>query len=44
MNGYGRSFLALPPVVKNLILLNALLLLANWASKSVFGYDLTMVL
>jgi membrane associated rhomboid family serine protease len=44
MNGYGRSFLALPPVVKNLILLNALLLLANWASKSVFGYDLTLVL
>lgn len=44
MNGYGRSFLALPPVVKNIILLNVLLLLANWASKSVFGYDLTSVL
>lgn len=44
MNGYGRSFLALPPVVKNIILLNVLLLLANWASKSVFGYDLTTVL
>lgn len=44
MNGYGRSFLALPPVVKNIILLNILLLLANWASKSVFGYDLTTIL
>ncbi len=44
MNGYGRNFLALPPVVKNIILLNILLLLANWASKSVFGYDLTTIL
>ncbi len=44
MNGYGRGFSALPPVVKNLILLNVLMLLANWASKSVFGTDLTMIL
>jgi membrane associated rhomboid family serine protease len=44
MNGYGRGFLALPPVVKNLILLNVLMLLANWAAKSVFGTDLTMIL
>lgn len=44
MNGYGRSFLELPPVVKNLILLNVLMLLANWAAKSVFGTDLTMLL
>jgi membrane associated rhomboid family serine protease len=44
MNGYGRSFLELPPVVKNLILLNVLMLLANWAAKSVFGTDLTMIL
>jgi len=44
MNGYGRGLLALPPVVKNLILLNVLMLLANWASKSVFGTDLTMIL
>ncbi len=44
MNGFGRSFFALPPVVKNLILLNVLMLLANWASKSVFGTDLTMIL
>lgn len=44
MNGYGNGFLGLPPVVKNLILINALLLLANWASKSIFGVDLTMIL
>lgn len=44
MNGYGRGFSALPPVVKNLILLNVLMLLANWASKSVFGTDLSMTL
>lgn len=44
MNGFGRSFFALPPVVKNLILLNVLMLLANWASKSVFSTDLTMIL
>jgi membrane associated rhomboid family serine protease len=44
MNGYGRGFSALPPVVKNLILLNVLMLLANWASKSVFGTDLSMIL
>jgi membrane associated rhomboid family serine protease len=44
MNGYGNSFMGLPPVVKNLILVNALLLLANWAVKSIFGMDLTMML
>jgi membrane associated rhomboid family serine protease len=44
MNGYGRGFSALPPVVKNLILLNVLMLLANWASKSVFGTDLNVIL
>ena len=44
MNGYGRGFLALPPVVKNLILINVLLLLATWTAKSVFGVDLTTIL
>ncbi|MEI6049452.1 MAG: rhomboid family intramembrane serine protease [Bacteroidota bacterium] len=44
MNGFGRGFFGLPPVVKNIILLNVLMLLADYAAKSVFGTDLTMVL
>lgn len=44
MNGYGRGFLALPPVVKNIILINILLLLATWTVKGVFGVDLTGIL
>jgi membrane associated rhomboid family serine protease len=44
MNGYGRGFMALPPVVKNLILINVLLLIATWTAKSVFSVDLTTIL
>lgn len=44
MNGFGRNFLGLPPVVKNIILLNVIMLLADWAAKSVFGTDLNAVL
>jgi membrane associated rhomboid family serine protease len=44
MNGYGRGFFGLPPVVKNIILINVLMLLVDYAAKSVFGMDLTMVL
>jgi membrane associated rhomboid family serine protease len=44
MNGYGRGFLALPPVVKNIILLNALMLIADWTAKGVFGIDLAALL
>ena len=44
MNGYGRGFFGLPPVVKNIILLNVLMLLVDYAAKSVFGMDLTRVL
>lgn len=44
MNGFGRGFFGMPPVVKNIILLNVLMLLITWAVKSVFGTDLTMVL
>ena len=44
MNGYGRGFFGLPPVVKNIILINVLMLLADYAAKSVFGMNLTMVL
>ncbi len=44
MNGYGRGLMALPPVVKNLILINALMLIAYWTAKSVFSVDLNAVL
>jgi membrane associated rhomboid family serine protease len=44
MNGFGRSFLALPPVVKNLILINVLMLIAAWTAQGVFGIDLTTML
>jgi membrane associated rhomboid family serine protease len=44
MNGFGGGFFNLPPVVKNIILINVLMLLVDYAAKSVFGVDLTMVL
>ncbi len=44
MNGNGRGFFALPPVVKNIIMLNILMLLAYYAVKSVFAIDLNGVL
>jgi len=44
MNGYGRGFFSLPPVVKNIILINVLMLLADYAARSVFGVDLTRIL
>jgi len=44
MNGFGRGFLALPPVVKNIILINVLMLIAAWTAKGVFGVDLTAIL
>lgn len=44
MNGYGRGFTALPPVVKNLILINVVMLIADFTAKSVFGTDLTTIL
>jgi membrane associated rhomboid family serine protease len=44
MNGFGGGYLNLPPVVKNIILINVLMLLVVFAVKSVFGVDLTMVL
>jgi membrane associated rhomboid family serine protease len=44
MNGYGRGFMALPPVVKNLILINVVMLVADFTAKSVFSVDLTTIL
>jgi len=44
MNGFGSGFLGLPPVVKNIILINVLMLLVDYVAKSIFGLDLTMLL
>lgn len=44
MNRFGGGYLGLPPVVKNIILINVLMLLVDYAAKSAFGMDLTMVL
>jgi len=44
MNGYGRSFFGLPVVVKNLIMINIIMLLAYWAAGSVFNVDLNSIL
>jgi membrane associated rhomboid family serine protease len=40
MNGYGRGFFGLPPLVKNIIMINVLMLLASYATSSVMGIDL----
>jgi len=44
MNGYGRGILDLPPVVKNIIMINVLMMLAYYAASSVFGIDLNGLL
>lgn len=44
MNGYGRGLFGLPPVVKNIIMLNVLMLLAYYAASSVFSVDLNSML
>lgn len=44
MNGYYRGFFGMPPVVKNIIYINVLMLLASYAAISVFGVDLNRIL
>ena len=44
MNGYGRGFFSLPTIVKNLIMINAIMLLAYWIVSSTLGYDLNGIL
>lgn len=44
MNGYSRGFFGMPPVVKNIIMLNVLMLLAYYAAQRVFGIDLNSIL
>ena len=44
MNGYGRGFFSLPTVVKNLIMINVIMLLANLVIGSTLGYNLNGLL
>jgi membrane associated rhomboid family serine protease len=44
MSRYGRGFFGLPPVVKNIIMINVLMLLAYYAVQSVWGIDLNGIL
>ncbi len=44
MNGYGRGILDLPPVVKNIIMINVIMILAYYAANSVFDIDLNSLL
>ena len=44
MYGRSRGFFGLPPVVKNIIIINILMLLADYTVRTVFGVELTMVL
>jgi membrane associated rhomboid family serine protease len=40
MNGYGRGFLGLPPVVKNIIIINVIMLIGYYIVKSLTGINL----
>lgn len=44
MNGYGRGLFGMPPVVKNLIFINIIMLLAYYAVGSVFDINLNKIL
>ncbi|HZL76317.1 MAG TPA: rhomboid family intramembrane serine protease [Bacteroidales bacterium] len=44
MNGYGRGFAGLTPVVKNIILINALMFLVYWIGTKFFNLDLNAIL
>jgi membrane associated rhomboid family serine protease len=44
MNGYGRGLFGMPPIVKNLIFINIIMLLAYYAVGSVFEIDLNKTL
>jgi membrane associated rhomboid family serine protease len=44
MNGFGRGLFGMPPIVKNLIFINILMLLAYYTVGSVFDLDLNRTL
>jgi membrane associated rhomboid family serine protease len=44
MNGFGKGFFGMPPVVKNIIMINILMLLAYYAGLKVFSINLNEIL
>jgi len=44
MNGYGRGFFNMTPVVKNIILINAVMFVAYWIGVRAFNIDLNSIL
>jgi membrane associated rhomboid family serine protease len=44
MNGYGRGFAGLPPVVRNLIIINAIIFIAYWVGYHVLDINLNRLL
>jgi membrane associated rhomboid family serine protease len=44
MNGYGRGLSGISPVVKNIIMLNILMLIIYFGGERVFGIDLNSIL
>lgn len=44
MNGFGKGLLGIPPIVKNLIFINIIMLLAYYAVGSVFDVNLNRIL
>ena len=44
MNGFGRGLGSMPPVLKNLLIINILMFLITWLAQGAFGVDLTRIL
>lgn len=44
MNGFSRGLMGMPPVVKNLIFINIIMLVADFVVRSVYGIELTSYL
>ena len=44
MNGFSRGLMGLPPVVKNLIFINVIMLVADFVVRSVYGIELSSYL
>lgn len=44
MNGYGRGFAVLPPMIKNIILINALMFIVYWIGYKFFDINLNQLL
>jgi membrane associated rhomboid family serine protease len=44
MNGYGRGFLGMTPVVKNIIMINILMFIVYWAGTKFFNIELNSIL